>query len=227
MEPHRERISTVPQPAVIFDVDGVLVDSYRPHFESWRRMLAELGEEFTEETFRGTFGRTNRDIFADLFGDKYSDAEVVAAADRKEALYREIIRADFPAIDGAAELIDALADADFLLGVGSSGPPENVALTMECLGCDKKIAARVTGVDVERGKPDPQVFQLAAERLGVAPHQCVVVEDATVGVAAAKAAEMACVALTGTATREQLDEADLVVDSLRELNAARMSALLD
>ncbi len=212
--------------AVIFDVDGVIVDSYRPHFEGWRRMLAELGEEFTEETFRGTFGRTNRDIFADLFGDKYSDADVLVAAERKEALYREIIRADFPAIDGAVELIDALADAGFRLAVGSSGPPENVALTIECLGRGEKIAARVTGADVERGKPDPQVFQLAAEKLGVAPHECVVVEDATVGVAAAKAAEMACVALTGTATREQLGEADLVVDSLRELSAERITALI-
>ncbi|NOZ41409.1 MAG: HAD family phosphatase [Planctomycetes bacterium] len=207
------------QLAVIFDVDGVLVDSYQPHFLGWQKMLGELGEAFTEATFRETFGRTNADIFADLFGAKYSDFEVRAAADRKEALYREIIAQDFQAIDGAVELIDALEVADFALAVGSSGPPENVALTLECLGRAERFAARVTGADVTRGKPDPQVFQLAAEKLGVAPQQCVVVEDAPAGVAAAKAAEMACIALVGTATREQLAQADWVVDSLRDLTA--------
>lgn len=212
--------------AVIFDVDGVLIDSYRPHFDGWRRMLGELGEEFTEATFRETFGRTNRDIFAMLFGDKYTDAQVQAAADRKEALYREIIAEEFPAIDGAVELVDALVDAGFQLAVGSSGPPENVEQTLQSLGRAEYFAARVTGADVTRGKPDPQVFQLAAEKLNVAPQRCVVVEDAPAGVAAAKAAGMACIALVGTATREQLSHADLVVESLREIDAEKLRELL-
>ena len=189
-------------------------------------MLAELGEPFTETTFRETFGRTNADIFASLFGNKFSDEQVQAAADRKEALYREIIEHNFVAIDGAVELIDALAAAGFSLAVGSSGPPENVALTLQCLGRAEQLSARVTGADVTRGKPDPQVFQLAAKKLGVAPQQCIVVEDAPAGVAAAKAAEMACVALVGTATREQLAQADLVVESLRELTADAFADLI-
>ena len=189
-------------------------------------MLAELGEPFTEATFRDTFGRTNADIFASLFGIKFSDKQVQEAADRKEALYREMIERDFLAIDGAVELIDALAAADFSLAVGSSGPPENVALTLQCLGRAERFAARVTGADVTRGKPDPQVFQLAAKKLGVVPQQCIVVEDAPAGVAAAKAAGMACVALVGTATREQLAQADLIVESLRELDAKAFTNLI-
>lgn len=189
-------------------------------------MLAELGEDFTEETFRDTFGRTNNDILRDLFGTKYSPAQVQAAADRKELLYRNIIKQDFPAIDGAAELIDTLAVAGFVLAVGSSGPPENVALTLECLNCTNRISACVTGADVTRGKPDPQVFLFTAEKLNLPSHRCVVVEDAPAGVTAAKAAQMACIALTGTATREQLAEADLIVDSLRELSPERFSALI-
>lgn len=206
----------VPKTAVIFDVDGVLIDSYQPHFEGWQQMLSELGEEFTEATFQKTFGRTNRDIFASLFPGKYTEAEVQAAADRKEALYRELIKQEFPTIEGAVELIDALTAANFSLAVGSSGPPENVAMTLECLGRADRFAARVTGADVTRGKPDPQVFLLAAEKLGVTPQDCVVFEDAPAGVAAAKAAGMACVALIGTATREELSAADLVVDRLGE-----------
>ncbi|MEM8944350.1 MAG: HAD family phosphatase [Planctomycetota bacterium] len=215
------------QKAVIFDVDGVLVDSYQPHFQGWRQMLSELGEDFTEQTFRETFGRTNRDIFADLFTGKYSDAQVQQAADRKEALYREIISADFPAIDGAVELIDALDGTGFLLAVGSSGPPANVQLTLQCLGRAEVMAACVTGADVTRGKPDPQVFQLAARQLGVDPRSCLVVEDAPPGVAAAKAAGMSCIALTGTASREELSDADWVVVSLREVGVQRVSALIE
>ncbi len=168
----------MPQQAIIFDVDGVLVDSYQPHFQSWRQMLSEQGFEFTEPQFRATFGRTTRDIILQLCGDQFPDEKIQVFDDRKEALFRDIIRQDFPAIDGAVELIDALAEADFALAVGSSGPPANVALTLESLGRAEKFSARVTGGDVTRGKPDPQVFLLGAERLGLEPRQCAVVEDA-------------------------------------------------
>jgi beta-phosphoglucomutase len=207
----------MPRTVVIFDVDGVLIDSYQAHFESWLRMFAEHGVSFTEEEFRKTFGRTSHDIIAALCGADLTNDEICAWDDRKEALYRDIIREDFPAIDGATELLDALHDAGFLLGVGSSGPPENIQLTLECLKRFQLFDAVVTRVDVTRGKPDPQVFQIAGERLGGEPSECVVVEDAPAGIEAANRAGMASVALTGTATRGELAHARLVVDSLREL----------
>lgn len=182
-------------------------------------MLTELGEPYTESMFREHFGRTNNDIFAEMFGDKFTPEQVQAAANRKEALYRDLIEQDFPHIDGAVKLIDALSTAGFALAVGSSGPPENVAKTIECLGRAEKFAVRVTGIDVTRGKPDPQVFLLAAEKINIAPQNCVVFEDAPAGVSAAKSAGMTCIALVGTATREQLAQADWIVDSLREVTA--------
>lgn len=211
--------------AVIFDVDGVLIDSYQAHFKSWLQMFGEHGESFTEEQFRKTFGRTSRDIIAALHGNDLTIAEMDAWDDRKEALYREIIRQEFPANDGAGELLDALHSAGFQLAVGSSGPPENIALTLECLGRAPMFGAVVTRVDVTRGKPDPQVFQIAGERLGVTSEQCVVVEDAPAGIEAANRAGMASVALTGTATRGELSQARLVVDSLRELTPERLRNL--
>lgn len=211
--------------AVIFDVDGVLIDSYQAHFKSWLQMFGEHDESFTEEQFRKTFGRTSRDIIAALHGSDLSIAEMDAWDDRKEALYREIIRHEFPANDGAGELLDALHAAGFKLGVGSSGPPENIALTLECLRRAALFSAVVTRVDVTRGKPDPQVFQIAGERLGVPPEQCVVVEDAPAGIEAANRAGMASVALTGTATRAELAHAKLVVDSLCELTSERLRDL--
>jgi HAD superfamily hydrolase (TIGR01509 family) len=127
---------------------------------------------------------------------------------------------------GAIELIDALAAAGFKLGVGSSGPPENIRVTLDKLGRTARFSAIVTGADVQRGKPDPQVFLLAAERLGVPPARCAVVEDAPQGVEAANRAGMASIGLTGTTTREALSRARLVVDSLSQLSAERIATLI-
>ncbi len=213
--------------AVIFDVDGVLVDSYQAHFLSWREMLGEQGAEFTEAQFRATFGRTSRDIIAQLYPGELTDEEIHRLDERKEALFRDILRKDFPAIDGAADLVEMLADAGFAMAVGSSGPPENVQLTLDCLACGKLFSAQVTGGDVTHGKPDPQVFLLAAQRLGVSPGRCAVVEDAPAGVEAANRAEMASIGLTGTATRDELSHARMVVDSLRELSPSVIGELID
>ena len=207
--------------AVIFDVDGVLVDSYRAHFESWKVLTAEHGIPLTEEKFAETFGRTTRDIVHLwwLGGSSLGAPTVAAIDDRKEALFREILARDFPAMDGARELLASLTAAGLRLAVGSSGPPENVELVLGELGRSLFDAA-VTGSDVERGKPDPQVFLIAAERLGVAPEACVVIEDAVAGIEAARAAGMTSVALVSTGHSEEEFRAgrpDLVVGSLREL----------
>ena len=212
--------------AVIFDIDGVLVDSYRAHFESWRRLAAERGLEVTEAMFAACFGRTSRDIIRGWWGDAVGDAEARALDERKEALYRDIVRADFPAMDGAVELIESLHAGGFKLAVGSSGPPANVDLVLAKLNRDGRFSAKVTGEDVTRGKPDPQVFLVAAKRLGVPPGSCAVVEDAKAGVAAANAAGMASIGLTGTTDRAGLAHAKLVVASLRELTAERIKRLL-
>src|SRR5262245_28226361 len=212
--------------AAIFDMDGVLVDSYHAHFKSWRQMYGELGREYSEAAFAADFGRTSRDILRRTFGDELSDARIRELDERKEALYRDILRKTFPAMEGAPELIDALAAEGFLLAVGSSGPRENISLSLERLGCGEKFAAVVTGADVTRGKPDPQVFQLAADRLGVLPASCCVVEDAPHGVEAARRAGMACAALTGTAECEQLAKANLIVKSLRELSPMVIRGLI-
>jgi beta-phosphoglucomutase len=212
--------------AVIFDVDGVLVDSYRGHLESWVQVAREHGLEITEEQFAKTFGRTSREIIAEFWGGDLSAERMRAVDDRKEALYRDLIRADFPAMEGASDLVRALHAAGFLLAVGSSGPPENIALSLDGLGCRDAFRVVVTGREVTRGKPDPEVFLIAAERLGIDPAACVVIEDAPAGVAAARAAGMRCVALLGTTTADRLAAADLVVASLRELDASRIDALL-
>lgn len=212
---------------VIFDMDGVLVDSYAAHYKSWQLLGREAGFEMSEEQFFTTFGRTSREIIRDFWPHLAASDDQVAALDQqKEVFFREILRTNFPAMDGARELIDDLAGSGYALAVGSSGPPENVQLILEKLERGSLFRAVVTGMDVTRGKPDPQVFALCAERLGIAPANCLVVEDAAVGVAAALAAGCRCI---GLANRGQdaalLGAADLVIHRLRELSAQRIASL--
>jgi beta-phosphoglucomutase len=216
----------MPDAGVIFDLDGVLVDSYQAHFKSWRLLYGELGFDYSETAFAADFGRTSRDILRRTLDGELSDERISALDGRKESLFRDILRQEFPAMDGAVELIDALSEDGFLLAVGSSGPPQNISLSLERLGRATKFAAVVTGMDVTRGKPDPQVFQIAAARLGVPPSSCAVVEDAVHGVEAARRAGMSSIALTGTTTREELCHAELVVDSLRQLSPAAVRRLI-
>jgi beta-phosphoglucomutase len=212
--------------AVIFDADGVLIDSYEAHFASWRQFYGEHGIDYDEVKFAADFGRTSRDILRRTLCDELSDEWIKKHDERKEALFRDIVRTSFPAMQGAVELIDELVADGFLIAVGSSGPPENIALILEKLGRAEKFSAVVTGRDVTRGKPDPQVFQLAAERLSVPPAACAVVEDAVHGIEAARRAGMASIGLTGTVSAKALSAADLVVENLRELSANRIRELI-
>jgi beta-phosphoglucomutase len=213
--------------AVIFDMDGVLVDSYDAHYRSWLRLYGALGIEYSEVRFAKDFGRTGRDILHRTLGRDVSDAEFRELDGRKEAFYRDIIRENFPAMDGAEDLIDALSDVGFHLAIGSSGPPENVQLVLEKLRNGRRFSATVNGFDVTRGKPDPQVFLKAAERLKMSPKSCAVVEDAVHGVEAAKRAGMTAIALIGTSTRDELAVADLAVESLRDLSPTRVANLIE
>jgi beta-phosphoglucomutase len=212
--------------AVIFDLDGVLVDSYDAHFASWRAMYGELGRAYDEQAFAADFGRTSRDILRRTLGSELADERIAELDTRKEALFRDFLREQFKPMDGAVELIDALVADGFLIAVGSSGPPENIALALELLQRADKFSAVVTGRDVTRGKPDPQVFLLAAEKVGVPARSCAVVEDAVHGIEAARRAEMRSIGLTGTTTAKALAAADLVVDSLRELTPRRIRELI-
>ena len=214
--------------AVIFDMDGVLVDSYRAHYDSWRLLGETHGLTMTEAEFSATFGRTSADIIRNLWGNAVDEADIPAWDDEKEALYRDELRKDFPAMAGAPELIGALAAAGIKMAIGSSGPPENVQLVLDCLPGAEAVEATVTGQDVTRGKPDPEVFLIAAEKLGVAPGDCAVIEDAPAGVQAARRAGMTAIALTGTADRDTLAaDAHIVVESLTELSPQSIVELID
>ena len=211
---------------VIFDMDGVLVDSFQPHYESWRIVAQRHGVTVTRQMFRDQFGRTSREIAKDWWGQDITAAKIHQLDDEKEQAYRETLKVNFPAMDGARDLLVALRQAGFALAIGSSGPRENIAVVQECLDGADLFDASVAAHDVQLGKPHPEVFLKAAAKLGLAPQQCCVVEDAPFGVEAARRAGMAVVAILGTASREKLADADLIIQSHRELTPEIIEAII-
>jgi len=202
---------------VIFDMDGVLVDSGPAHMRSWQALAREYaGMVITPEQFAASFGQRSSEIIRAWFGVD-DPAEVRRLDDRKEAIYRELIRSHVPVMPGAMQCVRKLHEAGIRLAVGSSGPPENVELVCGALRLERYLSAVVTAVDVQRGKPDPQVFEVAAARLDLPCAACFVVEDAPPGVEAAKRAGMVCIALAGTHGIEALRAANRIVRSLTEI----------
>lgn len=212
---------------VIFDMDGVLVDSAPAHFESWQHLAREERVTITRELFETGFGRQNRDIIPMFFGP-VSPERLAEIAHRKEAAYRELVRARVPAVEGAGELVESLAAEGIPLAIGSAGPRQNIEMVLQGMGVACFFEAIVSGEDASRGKPDPQVFQIACERLRLSPPRCVVIEDATAGVAAAKAAGTRVAAVMMHHDRQTLMDAgaDLVVPRLRDLTVARLRSLV-
>lgn len=211
---------------VIFDMDGVLVDSYRAHYKSWQRVADEYDLTISEAAFVPTFGRTSREAVVQLWPERgFSKRQVTAIDLRKEVFFRKILAADFPVMAGALDLIDRLYEAGFRLAVGSSGPPENVSQVLDLLGQRTKFQAVITGKDVTQGKPHPQVFLTAAEQLGLSPKRCVVIEDAPLGIEAANAAGATSVALVHPYHNPAaFAHSDHRVNSLKELTPQKIQA---
>ncbi|MBM4073992.1 MAG: HAD family phosphatase [Planctomycetes bacterium] len=216
--------------AVIWDMDGTLVDTAELHYRAWQELARQIDKPFTRADFAGTFGWRNPELIPRLFGEQYSVAEVEELAHCKELLYRDKAKLGVALLPGAATLLAGLQAAGFGQAIGSSAPRANLELILEITGSTRSFQAIVAMEDTPRGKPDPEVFLLAARKLQVAPERCLVFEDAPVGVQAAKAGGMRCIAVTfvGHHPRETLAAAgaDRVVDSLETVSPADVRRLL-
>jgi beta-phosphoglucomutase len=216
--------------AAIWDVDGTLVDTAELHFQAWLEVCREHGRDFSRAEFAATFGRRNPEIIRQLFGDRFSEAEISALGERKEELYRAAARRGVGLLPGVAALMEGLSREGFRQAVGSSAPHANLELILELTGIGRYLGAVVGAEDTTRGKPDPQVFLVAAGKLGVEPARCVVFEDAPAGVEAARAGGMRCVAVRFVPhhSEESLRQAgaDLVVGSLEEVSPAEIARLV-
>lgn len=216
--------------AAIWDMDGTLVDTAELHFQAWHEVVRQHGRDFTRADFAATFGRRNPEIIRVLFGDRFTEQQIAELGERKEELYRAAARRGVSLLPGVRALLEDLHRVGFVQAIASSAPHANLELIPRLTGIERFFTAVVGMEDTQRGKPDPQVFQLAAERLGVAPPRCVVLEDAVAGVQAARAGGMRCIAVrfVGHHPEASLRQAgaDLVVDSLEQVQTHTVRELL-
>jgi HAD superfamily hydrolase (TIGR01509 family) len=212
----------------IFDHDGVLVDSFEIHEQAWLELENRTQLGFTPEFIHQTFGMTNPSIFRKLLGEQISDNDIARYGDLKEECYRDVARGHIRLLDGMRELLDALTERGVKLAIGSSGPLANLELTVSDCGLEGRFAAIASLEDITRGKPDPQVFLIAAAKVGARPARSVVFEDAMVGIQAAKAAGMYAIGLTSTNSSDKLAGAgaDEVIEKLAGYDVDRLIARL-
>ena len=212
---------------VIFDMDGVLADTGPIHFQSWVKMANEdAGVNFTKEFFEESFGQQSIPITRKLVGTNVEQALVEKWANLKEMYYREMVKNKLEAIPGVIELIRDLKKENIKMAVGSSGPLENVELLLTSLKIKHYFDVVITTEDVKNGKPDPDVFLIAANKLELKPENCLVIEDAPVDIEAAKRAGMKSIALTTTHKREELYQADIIVEDLTNIHKDAILKLL-
>ena len=211
----------------IFDWDGVIIDSAKLHEQSWHRLAHELGTEITPGSFVRGFGMKSAQIIEQIHHWATAPDEIARLTNRKEALYREIVgRSEISPLPGVVEWLQRLCEAHVPCAVASSTQRANIEAVLARLGLQDAFRAIVSAEDVVHGKPNPEVFEKAAARLGIAAQRSIVFEDAHVGIEAAHAAGMKVVAVTTTHPASQLSAADVIVGRLDELTLEEMLELV-
>ena len=213
--------------AIIWDMDGTIVDTAELHFAAWQTVFTSRHIPFSREDFRRGFGMRNDSIIRDILGPRATPEEIDAISREKTGLFRDAVnRQGVHAMPGAKELLTALHERGVPMAVASSAPRQNAETFLQLLGIENLFQAVVSGEEVTHGKPAPDIFLLAAKKLGAEAHCCVVIEDAVGGIAGAHAAGMHSIGVAANHTRESLKLADLVVDSLAQVSAADIEKLL-
>jgi beta-phosphoglucomutase family hydrolase len=209
----------------IFDWDGVIIGSAALHEQSWHRLARELGTTIAPDSFIRGFGMKSARIIEEIHGWSHDPAEIARLTNRKEALYREIVaQSDIAPLPGVVEWLQRLAEAGVPCAVASSTQRLNIDAVLSRIGLQDAFRAIVSAEDVVHGKPNPEVFLKAAEKLDLSPARCVVFEDAHVGIEAAHAAGMMVVAVATTHPATELSAADLVVRRLDELSIEQVTS---
>lgn len=211
----------MPINGLIFDLDGVLVDTVPAHYNAWQRMFNEYGYEFGKSTYRKLVDGRPRFDGARAVMTNHSDAEVRIAADKKNEYYVEMIeRGDFKVFDTAVVLVKQCQEMGLKLAAASSSA--NVRSVLEKAGLIDAFPVIVGGDDVENGKPHPDIFLTASSGLELPVEQCIVIEDSSSGVKAAKSGGFVCIGLQHEDHEEELPGADIIVSSLADLNLAEL-----
>lgn len=214
--------------AVLFDMDGVLIDSQPIYFRQEVEMFRELGIELTPQEHGAFMGVRVRTMWSEIAARFHLSEPVDALIARSEELYLNYLQSvPVEPVAGVTQLLDELLTNGFQLALASSSSAKNIDTVLELIGLSDFFGIRISGDSVSRGKPDPEIFLRAAERLEMPPGGCVVIEDSQNGVRAAISAGMACIGYENPSSLHQdLSEATCVVKDIREITIRRIRGLV-
>jgi beta-phosphoglucomutase family hydrolase len=202
---------------VIFDLDGTLLDNNSYHRIAWEKYLENIGKKISPEEFNKHMnGRTNNDAVKYIFGEGTSDEEVTKCTLEKEKVYREIYQPFIKPVEGLPDFLEILKTKNIPMAIATSGIQPNIDFMFDNVPIRKYFKVVVNSSHIKNGKPDPEIYLKAASLLGILPKNCLVFEDAAVGVQSAKAAGMKVVALTTTQSVEQLAGADMIIENYKD-----------
>jgi len=211
--------------AVLWDLDGTLIDSEEFHWIAWRDTLANRGISITREQFLSSFGQRNDAVISQWLGAAATADRIAEIANAKEQLYRDLIRKNgIQPLPGVATWVRRLHEQGWFQAIASSAPRLNIDAVLDALGSAKYFEVIVSAEEVQRGKPDPEVYITAGSRVGTPPARCIVVEDAAAGIEGARKAGMWTI---GVSRHAQPLPADIVVQSLDLLAEDAFERLLE
>ncbi len=202
---------------VIFDMDGTIIHNYLYHVNAWLQVCKELGLNKTEDEVLSLFGKTNAETFFALLGYNLPDNELQYWAQRKEIFYRDGYKGHVEPINGLIPFLDFLKKKGIKTGLATSAPTENVDFVLNEANLKNRFNIITDASGVSKGKPDPEIFLLTSNRLLLEPDQCLVFEDAPLGIMAARAAKMRVISLITTFKKEQLPKADLFINDYTDM----------
>jgi HAD superfamily hydrolase (TIGR01509 family) len=211
---------------ILWDMDGVLVDTGEWHYQTWRQILLERGITITYADFHKTFGMKNAELLPLWLGHPLAAEEIDRIGQEKEARFRKVARGQVKALPGVRTWLERFQAQGYAQAVASSAPPENIEMLMQDLDIERYFLAFVSTANLP-GKPDPAVFIEAARHIAIPPERCIVIEDSVPGVEAARRAGMKCIAVTNTHPAAALGAANLIVEHLEDLSEAQLQALIE
>ena len=204
--------------AVIFDMDGVIVDNMKYHKKAWEMFLKMHAPEMDVEEFSMHFGKVNKDLLKIVFQKEVSEEEESRFGDEKEALYRELYAEDVVPTEGLVGFLKELNENGVKVAVASAAPKINVDFVFERTGLRQYFDASIDANDVTRGKPDPEIYLKAAEKLNCLPAVCLVFEDSMPGIQAGRNAGMKVIGVATSHPAEKLKETEFVIKDITEKN---------
>lgn len=214
--------------AALFDMDGVIVHTNPYHKKAFKIFLEKHHVCLTDEELKEhVYGRTNAEIFPYIFKDEYTGEKGEEWANEKESLFRELYKDDAKAVPGLIDFLEELKNEGIKSAVGTSAPVENLDFIMEALDLRKYFDAFLHSADVSEGKPNPEIYLKAADRLNVNPDSCVVFEDSIAGVKAGLNAGMKVVAVATTHSAEEFDGAHLVIGDFEDIDVEHFQSLFE